>query len=301
MKTLLNEHQLQAGVDAMAAQISERYGNRQLTIVAVMTGSLVLMADLMRRLTMPVRVSLIQASSYRGGVQSGELWIRDDMMLDVKDREVMVIDDIFDTGKTMQEVLRRIDLMGPQSLASAVLLGKLPFRDPERLLMVWDDASAIGFPRNDLTPASYEVLRTQNQVFEELAAACPKGIDAYFENVGGAVFEAVLPLLKSTARMTICGLISHYGDAPGVNAGEAIAARARARGVIVKNLFVGDYVETHHDQMLAEVAPAVARGDIRYLEDIREGLETLPTAFAEMLKGGNFGKMLVRVADDPTL
>ena len=124
MKTLLNEHQLQAGVDAMAAQISERYGNRQLTIVAVMTGSLVLMADLMRRLTMPVRVSLIQASSYRGGVQSGELWIRDDMMLDVTDREVMVIDDIFDTGKTLQEVLRRIDTMGPKSLASAVLLHK---------------------------------------------------------------------------------------------------------------------------------------------------------------------------------
>lgn len=124
MKTLLNEHQLQAGVDAMAAQISERYGNRQLTIVAVMTGSLVLMADLIRRLTMPVRVSLIQASSYRGGVQSGELWIRDDMMLDVKDREVMVIDDIFDTGKTLQEVLRRIDSMGPKSLASAVLLHK---------------------------------------------------------------------------------------------------------------------------------------------------------------------------------
>ncbi len=124
MKTLLNEHQLQAGVDAMAAQISERYGNRQLTIVAVMTGSLVLMADLIRRLTMPVRVSLIQASSYRGGVQSGELWIRDDMMLDVTDREVMVIDDIFDTGKTLQEVLRRIDSMGPKSLASAVLLHK---------------------------------------------------------------------------------------------------------------------------------------------------------------------------------
>jgi hypoxanthine phosphoribosyltransferase len=124
VKTLLNEQQLQAGVDAMAAQISAKYGSRQLTIVAVMTGSLVLMADLIRRLTMPVRVSLIQASSYRGGVQSGELWIRDDMMLDVTDREVMVIDDIFDTGKTLQEVLRRIDSMGPKSLASAVLLHK---------------------------------------------------------------------------------------------------------------------------------------------------------------------------------
>ena len=124
MKTLLNEQQLQTGVDAMAAQISAKYGNRQLTIVAVMTGSLVLMADLIRRLTMPVRVSLIQASSYRGGVQSGELWIRDDMMLDVTDREVIVIDDIFDTGKTLQEVLRRIGSMGPKSLASAVLLHK---------------------------------------------------------------------------------------------------------------------------------------------------------------------------------
>ncbi len=125
MKTLLNEQQLQAGVDAMAAQISAKYGNRQLTIVAVMTGSLVLLADLIRRLTMPVRVSLIQASSYRGGTQSGELWIRDDMMLDVTDRDVIVIDDIFDTGKTLSEILRRIESMGPKSLASGVLLHKV--------------------------------------------------------------------------------------------------------------------------------------------------------------------------------
>ncbi len=124
MRTLLNEQQLQAGVDAMAAQILAKYGNRQLTIVGVMTGSLVLMADLIRRLSMPVRVSLIQASSYRGGTQSGELWVRDDMMLDVTDREVIVVDDIFDTGKTLQAVLRRIESMGPKSLASAVLLHK---------------------------------------------------------------------------------------------------------------------------------------------------------------------------------
>ena len=61
------------------------------------------------------------------------------------------------------------------SLASAVLLGKLPFRDAERLVMVWDDASAIGFPRNNLSPASYEALRTQTQSFEEMAAATPTG------------------------------------------------------------------------------------------------------------------------------
>jgi hypoxanthine phosphoribosyltransferase len=124
VKTLLNEQQLQAGIDVMARQISERYGNRPVTIVAIMTGSLVMLADLIRRLAMPVRVSLIQASSYRGGMSSGELWIRDDMMLDVSHRDVIVVDDIFDTGKTLQQVLQRIEAMGPGSLASAVLLHK---------------------------------------------------------------------------------------------------------------------------------------------------------------------------------
>jgi hypothetical protein len=134
----------------------------------------------------------------------------------------------------------------------------------------------------------------------DLAAACPAGVDVYFENVGGAVFEAVLPLFNPGARMTICGLIAHYGDAEGANAGEAEAAAARARGVTVRNLFVGDYVETHHDAFLAEVAPLVASGQVKYREDIRQGLETIPSAFAEMLAGGNFGKMLVQVSADPT-
>ena len=75
----------------------------------------------------------------------------------------------------------------------------------------------------------------------------------------------------------------------------------RERGVTVSNLFVGDYVADHHDAFLAEVGAWVASGEVRYREDIREGLETVPAAFAEMLKGGNFGKMLVRVGEDPTL
>ncbi len=135
----------------------------------------------------------------------------------------------------------------------------------------------------------------------DLASACPAGVDVYFENVGGAVFDAVVPLFNAGARMTICGLIAHYGDEAGTNAGEDETRRARERGATVRNLFVGDYVETHHDAMLADVGPALARGDIRYLEDIREGLETIPAAFAEMLHGGNFGKMLVRIGEDPTL
>jgi NADPH-dependent curcumin reductase CurA len=136
---------------------------------------------------------------------------------------------------------------------------------------------------------------------DDLRAACPAGVDVYFENVGGAVFEAVLPLFNPGARMTICGLIAHYGDAPDANAGALEAQRATARGVTVQNLFVGDYVATHHDAFLADMGPWVASGQVKYREDIRAGLEIIPAAFAEMLKGGNFGKMLVRVADDPTL
>ncbi|MBI1198836.1 MAG: zinc-binding dehydrogenase [Phenylobacterium sp.] len=135
----------------------------------------------------------------------------------------------------------------------------------------------------------------------DLKAACPDGVDVYFENVGGACFEAVLPLFNKGARMTICGLIAHYGDAPDANAGAAEAEAARARGVTVQNLFVGDYVEGHHDAFLRDMAGWVAEGKVRYREDIRQGLETIPAAFAEMLKGGNFGKMLVQVGLDPTL
>ena len=136
---------------------------------------------------------------------------------------------------------------------------------------------------------------------EELKAACPAGVDVYFENVGGAVFDAVLPLFNPGARMTICGLIAHYGDDAGIDAREMVRRRAIGRGATVQDLFVGDYVADHHDAFLADMEPLVASGKIRYREDIREGLESLPTAFIEMLRGGNLGKMLVRVGEDPTL
>jgi NADPH-dependent curcumin reductase CurA len=139
----------------------------------------------------------------------------------------------------------------------------------------------------------------------DLKAACPDGVDVYFENVGGKVFEALVPLFNPGARMTICGLIAHYGDDAGVDGRAELMKLAepiiRERGVSVSNLFVGDYVADHHDAFLAEVGPWVANGDIRYREDIREGFETIPQAFAQMLKGETFGKTLVRVSEDPTL
>jgi NADPH-dependent curcumin reductase len=141
-------------------------------------------------------------------------------------------------------------------------------------------------------------------VADDLRAACPAGVDVYFENVGGAVFDAVLPLFNANARMTICGLIAHYGDTAGTDARAALMKRGetifKERGVTVRDLFVGDFVESHHDVFLREVAPLVASGKIKYREDIRHGLENVPACFAEMLRGNNFGKMLVQVTDDPT-
>ena len=69
----------------------------------------------------------------------------------------------------------------------------------------------------------------------------------------------------------------------------------------VRDLFVGDFVADHHDAFLREMAPWVATGEVRYREDVREGLEVVPVAFMEMLQGSNFGKTLVRVSEDPTL
>jgi NADPH-dependent curcumin reductase len=103
--------------------------------------------------------------------------------------------------------------------------------------------------------------------------------------------------------MTICGLISSYGDPAAANARADLIKRGEAifkeRGVCVRDLFVGDYVADHHDAFLAEAE--VAAGKIKYREDIRQGLENVPTCFGEMLRGDNFGKMLVQVAPDPTL
>jgi len=125
LKILLNEQQIGLGIDRLASQLKAHYGDQPITVVAIMTGSLVMLADLIRRLEMPVCISLIRASSYRGGTQSGDLLIQDNMMLDIKDRDVLLIDDIFDTGKTLVQVTKRLTAMKPKSIRTAVFLNKL--------------------------------------------------------------------------------------------------------------------------------------------------------------------------------
>lgn len=138
---------------------------------------------------------------------------------------------------------------------------------------------------------------------EDLKAACPGGIDVYFENVGGAVFEAVLGLLKPAARISLCGLASQYGAASGDIIAiwkETGAPLFSERNVQVHPLFVGDFVASLQNRFLAEMAGWLRDGHVRYREDIHQGLECAPGAFRSMLAGGTFGKNLVQVSEDRT-
>ena len=124
MRTLLSEADLNEGVEKLASKIDDHYGDRSLTVIAIMTGSLVLFADLIRRLSMPQRVGVVQASSYRTGTTSGELHVDSAMMIDVKGRDVLLVDDIFDTGKTLDRLCGMMHDLGASSVRTAVLLQK---------------------------------------------------------------------------------------------------------------------------------------------------------------------------------
>lgn len=140
---------------------------------------------------------------------------------------------------------------------------------------------------------------------DDLAAACPDGIDIYFENVGGKVFEAVLPLFNRGSRVTLCGLISQYGNTGGRDAFEVWRETAapvfERQGVAMHALAVRNFVEDYQERFLAEMGEWIRDGLVKYREDVWPGLERAPEAFRALLAGGNFGKTLVAVADDPTL
>jgi NADPH-dependent curcumin reductase len=134
---------------------------------------------------------------------------------------------------------------------------------------------------------------------EKLAAACPKGIDVYFENVGGAIWQAVLPLLNDFARVPVCGLVAQYsaaGQAAGPNLLPATMREVLSKSLTLRGFIYYEFAAEHYPAFLRTVSAAVADGRIRYREDIAEGLENAPAAFIGMLEGRNFGKALVRVA-----
>ena len=133
-----------------------------------------------------------------------------------------------------------------------------------------------------------------------LAEACPQGIDIYFENVGGPIFAAVLPLLNPKARVPVCGLIAHYNeeslpegpDRTPLLMGAVLRRRLKIQGFIIFNDYP-DQFPGFQQQMSAWLA----EGRVRYREDLVEGLENAPGAFMGLLQGRNFGKLIVHVSD----
>src|SRR5262245_26809041 len=133
----------------------------------------------------------------------------------------------------------------------------------------------------------------------KLKAACPKGIDVYFENVGGAVFDAVFPLLNPFARIPVCGLIAQYNDTEGK---PPKWAGAMMRAILTKRLtfrgFIVSDFAARRDDFLRDMSGWVREGKVKYKEFVTEGLDSAPGAFMGLLKGANFGKQLVRVGPD---
>jgi NADPH-dependent curcumin reductase CurA len=131
-----------------------------------------------------------------------------------------------------------------------------------------------------------------------LAAACRKGIDVYFENVGGTVFETVFPLLNPFARVPVCGLIAHY-NATSVTFGPILLPQMM-RAILVKRLTIRGFIVTdfaaQEPDFRRDVTKWLKEGRIKYREDIVDGLAQAPRAFVGLLRGENFGKLLVRVA-----
>jgi hypoxanthine phosphoribosyltransferase len=125
MRVLISEEDIRRRVDLVAADIAQAYEGRPLTIVGVLTGCLVFLADLIRRLDLPLRIALVQASSYRGtATTAGELHVQDELLPDLKGRHILLIDDILDTGKTLKHLTAYLRTLGTASVRTAVLLRK---------------------------------------------------------------------------------------------------------------------------------------------------------------------------------
>ena len=136
---------------------------------------------------------------------------------------------------------------------------------------------------------------------QRLAVACPKGIDVYFESVGGAVFDAVLPLLNAKARIPVCGLIAHYNDTalpPGPDRLGLLTRTLLTKRIKMQGFIIFDDYAPRYGEFFEQMSAWLKDGKIKYREDLVDGLENAPQALIGLLEGKNFGKQVVRVAND---
>jgi NADPH-dependent curcumin reductase CurA len=133
----------------------------------------------------------------------------------------------------------------------------------------------------------------------QLQSACPKGIDVYFESVGGAVWEAVLPLLNNHARVPVCGMVSQYNDGgkPGSTGDRTLMRQILSKSLTVAGFLYYDF-EYLRNEFYIEVGNWIAHGKIKYREDFVDGLAAAPSALIGLIEGKNFGKLIVRLDAD---
>jgi NADPH-dependent curcumin reductase CurA len=137
---------------------------------------------------------------------------------------------------------------------------------------------------------------------DSLKTACPKGIDVYFENVGGMVFEAIIPLLNFQSRIPVCGLIAHYNDTElpsGPNVLPKLMRMVLTQRVTIRGFIVSDF-SNKQGAFLRDMSKWIGDGKIKFKEDIVDGLDNAVGAFQGLLEGNNFGKLLIQVSEDST-
>lgn len=143
-RVLFDETTILQRLDEIAAQISKDYCDKELTVIAVLNGSLVFMADLMRRIQLPLRLDCLSVASYHGKAQtSGEVIFKQIALPDVQDRHILILDDILDSGNTLAAIRERLETAGPRTIKVCVLLSK----KKQRARAI--DADYIGFEIED--------------------------------------------------------------------------------------------------------------------------------------------------------
>ena len=141
------------------------------------------------------------------------------------------------------------------------------------------------------------VSHREPDLVQRLEKVCPSGIDVYFENVGGKVFEAVLPLMSEFARIPLSGLIAHYNDTElpaGPNQVPLLMRTILTRRLTIRGFIRGDFLD-QQSSFFEDMSRWIREGRVKYREDIVEGLENAPRAFQKLFRGENFGKLLIRV------
>jgi hypoxanthine phosphoribosyltransferase len=148
-KILISDQQIERRIRALAGDIEHDFRGREIVVIALLNGTVLFLADLIRHLNLPLRLDFIGVSSYGTGTRSGDLVFTKELRLDVRGRDVLLVDDILDTGRTLSRVLPKLKALKPRRIRTCVLLDK-PARRVEKL-----SADYIGFTIPDLFVVGY--------------------------------------------------------------------------------------------------------------------------------------------------